>query len=101
MIDDTFLHETGVYDGLNSKERKAFLDHCKSELDRRVGEVLSDLLTSDQIATFEEFMNQGESGARDAIVWITQVVPDYDSIVLKTLGELKTDIINNRDNILG
>jgi hypothetical protein len=100
MFGEDFLRETGVYEGLNAKERVAFLDHCKAELDRRVGEVLADRLNPDQVATFEEFMSKGESGAQEAIVWIAEVVPDYGSIVLSTLGELKADIINNRDDIL-
>jgi len=100
MIDENFLHETGVFEGLDSKERIAFMKLCKVELDRRVGEALAGSLTDEQIETFEGFMNDGGDGAGKAVDWISKAVPDYQSIVLRVLGELKADVINNRDEIL-
>ena len=100
MIDENFLHETGIFEGLKPNERKAFLALAKAELDKRVGEVLTGILTSEQIATFEEFMKGGKTGAKQAISWMAEVVPNYQSIVLRILGELKADIINNQEVIL-
>jgi TRAP-type C4-dicarboxylate transport system substrate-binding protein len=99
MIDENFLYETGVYDGLTAEQRAAFLKLSKEELDRRVGDELATHLTDAQLAEFEAFMSQGADGATQAITWLTQILPDYQKIVLQTLGELKSDIITNRSSI--
>lgn len=100
MIEESFLHETGVFEGLTTEEQAAFLTLCRGELDKRVGAALTDIMTAEQIETFEEMMRDGADGAKKAVAWITETVPGYQGIVLKTLGELKADIINNREEIL-
>ena len=136
QLNDDFLKELGL-DRLPEEQRKPFLDHVYSELERRVGERLSQGMSDAQLQEFSNIIDK-QPGAVDTFLaayapnyqqepmfqrlvqatgapaddprlkdefaatkWLEVNRPDYRDVVAAVMGELKQEIITNKDAILG
>ena len=136
QLNDDFLKELGL-DQLPAEQRKPFLEHIYSELERRVGERLSRGMSDAQLQEFSDIIDK-QPGAVDAFLakhapnyqqepmfqrlvqatgvsadnprlkdefaatkWLEVNRPDYRDVVAAVMGELKQEIIANKDAILG
>ncbi len=136
QLDEKFLADLGLGD-LPEEQRKPFLQHVYNQLQKRVGEILSDGMSDEQLQEFEAIIDRHD-GAVDTWVdqyrpdylndplvtqlaqavqlpvdhpnikaeyaatkWLEVNRPDYRDVVAKTLEELKQEIVQSRDAILG
>ncbi|MFC0313693.1 DUF5663 domain-containing protein [Gordonia phosphorivorans] len=72
-LNDEFLGEVGLAD-LPEEGRLPFLQHVYATLEQRVGKVLSEGLTNEQLSQFEAFADR-DSAKVDA--WLAVWAPDY------------------------
>lgn len=75
QLDDTFLHEVGL-DQLPDEQKQAFLQHIYNELEKRVGLQLSEGLSDEQLAEFEDIIEKKEGAVE---TWIEKNVPDFQN----------------------
>lgn len=75
QLDDKFLHDVGL-DQLPEEQKQAFLQHIYGELETRVGFQLSEGLSDEQLAEFEDIIEKKE-GAVEA--WLEKNAPDYQT----------------------
>jgi len=89
QLDDSFLQAIGLND-LPDDQKQPFLQHIYEELELRVGTVLSEGLSDQQLTEFESFMN-GEEGV--ITTWLNTNVPGYESS--NDFAEFKKTIPSN------
>lgn len=73
QLNDEFLKELGL-DQLPEDQRKPFLDHIYSELERRVGERLSEGMSDAQLDEFANIIDKVPGAVDD---FLAQHAPDY------------------------
>ncbi|HET7630629.1 MAG TPA: DUF5663 domain-containing protein [Candidatus Saccharimonadales bacterium] len=73
QLDDKFLADVGLGD-LPAEQKEEFLNHTYMELERRVGEALSDGLSEAQLAEFEAFIDRDDTKVQ---AWFADNLPDY------------------------
>lgn len=74
-LDDKFLEDVGL-GSMPQEQKKPFLQHIYIQLEKKVGENLSDGMSEEQLGEFEAIIDR-----RDEIVqpWLQQHVSDYQS----------------------
>lgn len=83
-LDNNFLEEVGL-GSLSEDEKKPFLDHIYQELELRVGSMLSQGMTDQQLAEFEAIADGDEVKVTQ---WLTIYIHDYQNQDdYKTLAE--------------
>lgn len=95
LIDDTFLREVGLF-SMPDEQREQFLQFVEEELEVRIGEKISDGVAPEKLKEFE----LAESN-EVALAWLAENKPNFKEIIDETILELKTEIVKNRDKILG
>lgn len=75
QLDDKFLHDVGL-DQLPEEQKQAFLQHIYGELETRVGFQLSEGLSDEQLAEFEDIIEKKEGAVE---TWLEKNVPDFQS----------------------
>lgn len=91
-IDDDFLAGLGLGD-LSEEDKQAFVLHLQEELEMRVGEILADRLTDEQLDEFGEIVESDNPEA--AGTWLQENAPGYEQVVLDELEKLRQEIIQN------
>ncbi|HET6622539.1 MAG TPA: DUF5663 domain-containing protein [Candidatus Saccharimonadales bacterium] len=76
QLDDKFLSDVGLAD-LPAEQKQEFLNHTYLELERRVGEALSEGLSEGQLSEFEAFIDRDEDKVRG---WFTENLPEYNRL---------------------
>jgi Protein of unknown function (DUF5663) len=97
QLDDKWLAQQGIL-GLSADDAQSLLQHLYSELELRVGMRLSENLTDQQLAEFEEITNRGDEQA--AFVWLETNCPNYKDVVQQELDKLAAELRANKDQIL-
>lgn len=72
-LDDKFFEEVGV-DQMPAAEKKAFKEHVQEEMEVRVGERISDGMTTEKMAEFEQIIDDKPGYISS---WLAQYSPDY------------------------
>lgn len=98
QLDDNFLVSLGL-GGMPAEEKDAFLEYVYAELEDRVGIELSKDLSDEQLEQFEKLVEGGDQAA--VTQWLDQYCPNYRDVVKQEIDKLKTEIINNKDRLLG
>lgn len=94
-FDDAFLQEMGL-SAMPEGQKKSFLEYIQGELEVRIGIRISKGLTETQLGEFDSLTDPV------AITkWLEANRPDYRTIVTRTIEEMKTEIRNNREKLLG
>lgn len=76
QLDDKFLTDVGLAD-LPDDQKQAFLQHIYSELELRVGTMLSEGMSEQQLAEFEAFVDQDE---QKVVAWFERNLPNYQDL---------------------
>ena len=76
-------------------QRKAFLDYVEEELEVRVGRKISEGISEEKLREFEM------ASKEEALRWLEENKPNFREIIRETVEELKREITENRDKILG
>ena len=94
QLDDNFLQNIGLA-GLPDAQKKPFLQHIYDELELRVGTMLSDGMTDEQLEEFEAIIDRKGEAVQ---AWLLKNVPKYQSdpnfISLQRSLNLTPDDIN-------
>lgn len=94
QLDDNFLQDIGLA-GLPDAQKKPFLQHIYDELELRVGTMLSDGMTDEQLEEFEAIIDRKGEAVQ---AWLLKNVPKYQSdpnfISLQRSLNLTPDDIN-------
>ena len=93
-FDDNFLQEMGL-SAMPEDQKQQFLDYIQEELEVRIGERISKGLTEVQLIEFDMITDQSE-----ATKWLEKNRPDYREIVNRTIEEMKSEILANRDKLI-
>jgi len=72
-LNKTFLKEVGL-ESLPEDEQDSFLQHIYEELELRVGTLLSDGLSNQQVEEFESIIDKDDSKIK---AWLQKYSPDY------------------------
>ncbi len=94
-VDEDFLEEVGLGE-MPEDEKAAFMEHAREELEMRVGQSISSILTDAQLAEFDEIVD--DEAAAD---WLQENAPNYRDIVLNVFKSFKREIIAEQAKILG
>jgi hypothetical protein len=73
-LNDEFLVEMGLSE-MPAEKKQAFLDHVESEMDRRIGEKISEVLTDEQ---FDEFTKVSDADA-EAVNRVLTKIGDWQN----------------------
>ena len=65
-LNDEFLVEMGLSE-MPAERKQPFLDHVESEMDRRIGEKISEVLTDEQFDQFTS-VSEADQGAVNAVL---------------------------------
>ena len=95
QFDEKFLQEMGL-SAMPEEQKRQFLDYVQEELEVRIGERISKVLTEAQLAEFDALTDQAEIGR-----WLQANRPDYREIVSRTITEMKEEIRANRSKLVG
>ncbi|HET8690412.1 MAG TPA: DUF5663 domain-containing protein [Candidatus Saccharimonadales bacterium] len=76
QLDDKFLEDVGLGE-LPAEQKEEFLNHTYLELERRVGESLSEGLSEGQLAEFEAFIDRDETKVQ---AWFAENLPEYEQM---------------------
>lgn len=76
QLDDNFLQDVGLGE-LPANQKKEFLNHIYMELERRVGETLSEGLNEQQLSEFEAFIDREED---KVTAWFTKNLSEYEQL---------------------
>ena len=110
-IDEGLLEELGL-GSLPALEKKKLVDHIYETLELRVGTVLADQMSDEQLDEFEAMMDRNDAlaagkpaqmaapMAQEALKWLQSNFPDYSKVVQEELNKLKAEIKNNAPKIL-
>ena len=94
QLDDNFLQDIGLA-GLPDAQKKPFLQHIYDELELRVGTMLSDGMTDEQLEEFEAIIDRKGEAVQ---AWLLKNVPNYKNdtnfISLQQSLNLTPDDIN-------
>ncbi len=74
-LNEQFLEELGL-GGLPDEQKKPFLQHIYTQLEKRVGEKLSDGMTEEQLDEFGAIIDHREDVVK---AWVQSHVPDYQT----------------------
>ncbi|MEA2233612.1 MAG: hypothetical protein QOD83_3428 [Solirubrobacteraceae bacterium] len=88
-IDVTFLGDVGLSQ-LPRWEQNLMLKHVYETLERRVGIVLADRMTNEQLDQFELYFERKDDAG--AFQWLESNFPDYKDIVQSEYTDLKTEV---------
>ncbi len=95
QVDDDFLEEVGLGE-MPADEKAAFKQHAEEELQLRVGQSISNVLSEQQLAEFEQIND--DEGVAD---WLQENAPHYREMVLEVFKAFKNEIIAEQAKILG
>ena len=98
QLDENWLKQQGIT-GLSTDDAQSLLQHLYSELELRVGMRLSENLTDEQLAEFEDITNRGDEEA--AFNWLETNCPNYKDVVQEELDKLSNELHENKDKIVG
>lgn len=98
QLDDQFLVSVGLGD-MPKDQKEMFLEHLLEELELRVGTRLSDGMSDDKLAEFENLIEGRDE--KGALSWLETHRPDYKTVVSEELEKLKKEVLASRDKILG
>lgn len=87
-LDAKWLADRGLSD-LDNDAKSDLLRSVFSALEMRVGERVAEGLTDEQLAEFEEALDDGEA---QALEWLQSNVPDYQETTAAVLEELGEEI---------
>lgn len=94
QVDEEFMAEVGL-ESMPEAEKRAFMEHAEEELEVRVGREISAQLTEIQLHEFERVADTPE-----ATNWLEMNVPNFREIVLGVFQSFKTELMNERQEIL-
>jgi uncharacterized protein DUF5663 len=105
-LDDNLLNELGLA-SLPAHEKRALLGHIYNTLQLRVGTILSEQMTQQQLAEFDELI-AGAGGVPDpknpaaakAMKWLQTHFPNYIKVVEAEMNKLKAEIKGDATKIL-
>lgn len=110
-IDESLLQELGL-GSLPEAEKKKLVDHIYETLELRVGTVLADQMSDEQLDEFEAIMDRNDAlaagktaqmaapMAQEALKWLQSNFPDYSKVVQQELEKLKAEVRANAPKIL-
>jgi hypothetical protein len=106
-LDDAFINEVGMGD-LSEDEKKYFVQYVIGTLQLRIGNRLSEDLSSEQIDEMEEKFVVSDSDApevaqqkQQAVTeWLKANHPNYAEIVAEETAKIKQDMRTNAASIL-
>jgi hypothetical protein len=91
-INETWLKENGV--DLPDKDLQKLADMAYDEWELRVGNMLAEKLTDEQIAEFEKITD--EDGQ---VAWLDEVYPEYDEVVEREAEKLAAELKEAADKV--
>lgn len=94
-VDEDFMAEVGLTE-MSAEEKAAFMNHAQEELEVRVGQVMSDKLSEEQLDEFSKI-----DDPQVAAGWLGERVPDFREIVAGIFEDFKKEIASERGDILG
>ena len=94
-FNEKFLQEMGL-SAMPADQKTKFLEYVQREVEIRIGERVSRGLTEFQLNEFDNITEPQE-----AIKWLEKNRPDYREIVDRTIKEMKDEIRENRNKLVG
>ena len=101
-IDEKFLEAAGLAE-MPADQKPVFMDYVQEELEVRVGEKLAEGLSEEVLKEFEGIIHMPESEEQQRLSaeWIQKNRPDHTEIIKNTLEELRQELFNNRERLIG
>lgn len=96
QLDEKLLEELGLGQ-LPPDETQALLEHLYETLETRVGTVLAESFSDQQLEEFEQLMVEGDEAA--ALAWLQTARPDYQDVVRAQFEALKKEVRADADAI--
>lgn len=98
QLDDNFLINLG-FGGLPFAERQALLMHVFEELQVRLGIAIEKDLTDQQLDEFSEIVKTADR--QKSVAWLEEHCPNYKETSTKVMEDLKKELADKREIILG
>lgn len=92
ILNHQFLVEVGL-GNLERDQESAILDKLYRVLQVRVGKAMTNSLTKSERATFEQLIDEGNSGAAES--YLERVVPDYAFVVRAELEFIASSLLQS------
>lgn len=97
QLDDDFLQSVGL-GSMPADQKDAFKEHLLEELEWRVGVRLSEGMSEQLLAEFEDLVNNDNE--QGALNWLETNRPDYKEVVAEEMEKLRQEVAANKDAIL-
>lgn len=94
QFDEQFLQEMGL-SAMPEEKKQKFLAYAQEELEVRVGERISEGLSEEQLAEFDQIVDPSEANE-----WLERNRPDFREIVERAIAEMKQEIRANRSRLI-
>lgn len=95
QFDDTFLQTIGLGD-LPEEEKSQYIDKLATIVQDRVAIRLSEELTAEELAAFDEATEKGEDAAMQ---YLARAYPNFPSLIQEEIESLKAEIATDADRI--
>lgn len=93
-VDEDFMTEVGLAE-MPKAEKAAFMSYAQEELEVRVGQVMSEKLSPEQLSEFGQIDDPQVAGE-----WLGERVPEFREIVMQIFSDFKQELANERQDIL-
>ena len=94
LIDERFMAEVGLEE-MPAAEKQAFMEQATEELEVRVGQQISQNLTSEQLQEFEQIQ-----GTPAVAAWLDRNAPNFREVVMSVFTSFKQEVMAQRQQIL-
>ncbi|MCY3804558.1 MAG: DUF5663 domain-containing protein [Candidatus Saccharibacteria bacterium] len=98
-LNNDFLKELGL-ESLPEAEKKELLIYIEEQLSLRVGLAISKVLSNQELAEFDQALQNPQKTPAQLIALLREKAPQYPKIVEVELERLKTEIVANTQQIL-
>jgi hypothetical protein len=95
-IDQAWLSDNGV--SYDPQQLRKLARKANDILEWRVGVKISELLTDDELAEFEDMVARG-TGEEENLAWLEKTVPGYKKVVQTENAKLKRQILRHEDKM--
>lgn len=95
QFDDTFLQTIGLGE-LSDEEKAEYIDKLGAIVQDRVAVRLSEELTPEELAAFDEATEKGDD---EAMQYLAQVYPNFPSLIQGEVEGLKAEVARDAEQI--
>jgi len=96
-LDHNLLDQLGL-DTLSKEDKDSLLAYLYDQLELRVGTVIAQQLSDQQLDEFEKLIDANQQ--EEALAWLQANYPDYKKVVEAELKKLTDELKDNRERIL-